>query len=107
MFNGKADVTGDGHGFTPSGHWRHAAAQRNPALRCQRAQRDSALTPHIERVWHANMQVYGADKVWKQMDREGITVARCAVERLMRRLGLQGEANYWRHLADQDSMAEA
>ena len=45
---------------------------------------------HIERVWEANLQVYGADKVWKQMNREGIIVARCTVERLMRRLGLQG-----------------
>ena len=48
------------------------------------------LIPHIERVWKANLQVYGADKVWKQMNREGITVARCTVERLMKRLGLQG-----------------
>lgn len=48
------------------------------------------LVPHIERVWHDNMQVYGADKVWKQMNREAIPVARCTVERLMRRLGLQG-----------------
>jgi transposase InsO family protein len=46
--------------------------------------------PHIERVWHANMQVYGAEKVWKQMNREDVAVARCTVERLMRRLGLQG-----------------
>ncbi len=46
--------------------------------------------PKIERVWAANLQVYGADKVWKQMNREGIPVARCTVERLMRRLGLQG-----------------
>jgi transposase InsO family protein len=36
------------------------------------------------------MQVYGADKVWKQMNRERIAVARCTVERLMKRLGLQG-----------------
>ncbi len=36
------------------------------------------------------MQVYGADKVWMQMNREGITVARCTIERLMRRLGLRG-----------------
>ena len=41
-------------------------------------------------MWHANWQVYGADKVWLQMNREGIRVARCTVERLMRRLGLQG-----------------
>ncbi|MDQ5905789.1 MAG: putative transposase [Pseudomonadota bacterium] len=45
---------------------------------------------HIQRVWDANMQVYGADKVWLQMNREGIAVARCTVERLMKRLGLHG-----------------
>ena len=44
----------------------------------------------IERVWNDNLQVYGADKVWRQLKREGITVARCTVERLMRRLGLRG-----------------
>lgn len=74
----------------PSGYWRHAARQRNPALCSQRAQRDDTLVPHIERVWHANMQVYGADKVWRQLRREGIAVARCTVERLMRRQGLRG-----------------
>ena len=46
--------------------------------------------PEIERVWKANMQVYGADKVWQQLGREGHPVARCTVERLMRRRGLQG-----------------
>jgi transposase InsO family protein len=46
--------------------------------------------PVVEQVWNANLQVYGADKVWKQMNREGIEVARCTVERLMRRLGLRG-----------------
>jgi transposase InsO family protein len=49
-----------------------------------------ALMPVIEQVWNANLQVYGADKVWKQMNREGVEVARCTVERLMRRLGLRG-----------------
>jgi len=44
----------------------------------------------MRRVWDNNMQVYGADKVWKQMNREGIRVARCTVERLMRSMGLQG-----------------
>ena len=48
------------------------------------------MLPHIERVWHANLQVYGADKVWRQLQREGIAVARCTVERLMRRQGLRG-----------------
>ena len=76
--------------IAPSGYWRHAAHQRNPQLRCPRAQRDDTLVPHVERVWQANMRVYGADKVWKQMNREGVVIARCTVERLMKRLGLQG-----------------
>ena len=74
----------------PSAYRRHAARQRNPELRSTRAKRDELLMPHIERVWNANMQVYGAEKVWKQMNREDIAVARCTVERLMRRLGLEG-----------------
>jgi len=76
--------------IAPSGYRRHAARQRNPALRCARVQRDDGLMPQIERVWQANMQVYGADKVWLQLNREGVTVARCTVERLMRQQGLQG-----------------
>ena len=76
--------------IAPSCYRRHAAQQRNPQLRCARAKRDDELIAHIQRVWHANMQVYGADKVWMQMNREGVAVARCTVERLMRRLGLRG-----------------
>jgi putative transposase len=76
--------------IAPSGYRRHAAHQRNPELRCARAQRDETLIPDIERVWQANMQVYGADKVWKQMMRDGMPVARCTVERLMKRMGLHG-----------------
>ncbi len=41
-------------------------------------------------MWQANLRVYGADKVWLQLNREGVTVARCTVERLMRLQGLQG-----------------
>jgi len=74
----------------PSAYWRHAARQRDPALLSARARRDAFLMPHIQRVWQANFQVYGADKVWRQLQREGIQVARCTVERLMRRLGLRG-----------------
>ena len=44
----------------------------------------------VQRVYDANLRVYGADKVWRQLLREGVAVARCTVERLMRRLGLQG-----------------
>lgn len=48
------------------------------------------LLPEIQRIWQGNLQVYGADKVWKQLAREGMPVARCTVERLMRRQGLRG-----------------
>lgn len=56
----------------PSGYWRYAAQRRNPALRCARAKSDEVVAPQIERVWQANMQVYGAEKVWRQLRREGI-----------------------------------
>ncbi|WP_099656642.1 IS3 family transposase [Acidovorax sp. 56] len=74
----------------PSAYWRHAALVREPHKRCARAKRDELLMPQIQRVWQANMQVYGADKVWRQLGREGVTVARCTVERLMRSMGLRG-----------------
>ena len=76
--------------IAPSAYRRHAARQRDPSLLSARARRDDALMPKVEAVWNANLRVYGADKVWKQMNREGDTVARCTVERLMRRLGLRG-----------------
>ena len=44
----------------------------------------------IERAWKKNFGVYGARKVWRQMIREGVTVARCVVERLMAEMGLRG-----------------
>ena len=52
--------------------------------------RDSSLKPTIARVHAAHYGVYGARKVWLQLNREGVEVARCTVERLMRRLGLAG-----------------
>jgi transposase InsO family protein len=74
----------------PSAYWREAARRRDPARCAARRQRDAALLPEIERVWTGNMRVYGADKVWKQLRRENFSVARCTVERLMRRQGLRG-----------------
>src|SRR5690606_29051410 len=76
--------------IAPSGYRRHAARQRDPRRRSVREQRDATLLPQIERVWRANLQAYGADKVWRQLHRERIAAARCTVERLMRRLGIQG-----------------
>lgn len=76
--------------IAPSAYRRHAARLREPALLPARAQRDAVLMPQVQRVFDENLRVYGADKVWRQLLREGVTVARCTVERLMRRLGLQG-----------------
>jgi putative transposase len=56
-------------------------------LRCARAKSDEVLAPQIDRVWQANMQVYGAEKVWRQLRREGMHAARCTVARLMRHAG--------------------
>jgi putative transposase len=64
------------------------AAQRRPAS--ARAVRDRQLKAEIVRVHAEHFGVYGARKVWRQLDREGIAVARCTVERLMRELGLRG-----------------
>ena len=74
----------------PSAYWRHAARLRHPALRSARAQRDDVLRPDIQRIGAENLQVYGADKVRRQIHRESVAVARCTVERLMKQLGLQG-----------------
>ena len=76
--------------IAPSGYRRHAARLRDPDKRCARAKRDETLVSEIARVWDANLQVYGADKVWHQLRREGSPVARCTVERLMRQQGLRG-----------------
>lgn len=72
----------------PSAYRRYVARRRDPALRSPRAQRDDRLSVEIKRVWQVNQQVYGADKVWRQLRREHIAVARCTVERLMRHPGL-------------------
>jgi putative transposase len=64
------------------------AASRRPAS--ARAVRDAKLKGEIARVHAEHFGVYGARKVWRQLGREGISVARCTVERLMRELGLQG-----------------
>ena len=66
------------------------AKRANPDLLSDRAKRDEALRPEIERVWEQNYKVYGVRKVWHQMRREGFDVARCTVARLMKDLGLEG-----------------
>jgi hypothetical protein len=76
--------------IAPSTYYEHKARAGDPGRRPARVKRDAALMGEIQRVWEANFRVYGARKVWRQLGREGITVARCTVERLMGVLGLQG-----------------
>jgi putative transposase len=76
--------------IAPSTSRAHVAKRRDPAKASARARRDAELKGEIVRVSKANFEVYGARKVWRQLEREGIAVARCTVERLMRGMGLQG-----------------
>ena len=68
----------------------HAARGADPNLRSDRAKRDAALVPEIQRVYRENFEVYGVRKVWRQSRREHFEVPRCTVARLMKSLGLQG-----------------
>ena len=76
--------------IAPSTYFNHRAKQVDPAKLSARTRRDMILRPEIHRVFKQNLKVYGARKVWLQMNREGAAVARCTVERLMRVMGLHG-----------------
>ena len=76
--------------IAPSTYYRHKALQADPEQRSPRAKREERLRPEIRRVHAANHDVYGAKKVWKQLNREAVPVARCTVARLMNELGLRG-----------------
>jgi putative transposase len=76
--------------IAPSTYHDHIAKRADPERLSARAKRDLVLKPEIERVFTENFEVYGARKVWRQLNRESIPVARCTVERLMSELGLQG-----------------
>jgi len=76
--------------IAPSTYHRHKELGRYPEKRSKRSQRDDQLSREIQRVWQENHCNYGARKVWKQLHRESIKVARCTVERLMKNLGIAG-----------------
>lgn len=76
--------------IAPSTYYRCKELDRHPEKRSHRTRRYEALAPHVQRVWDENHQVYGARKVWKQLNREMILVGRWTVERLMKQLGLEG-----------------
>ena len=76
--------------IAPSTYYEHKAREIDPTRVPPRLRRDRERSVDIQRIWDENFQVYGARKVWRQLNREQIVVARCTVERLMRALGLQG-----------------
>ena len=76
--------------IAPSTYFEHRRQQVEPHRRSARAKRDEALTEQIRRVYGENRSVYGVRKVWQQLIRENVQVARCTVARLMRAEGLRG-----------------
>ena len=76
--------------IAPSTYYEAKAREADPSRLPARVKRDAELVPEIQRVYDENFQVYGAKKVWRQLNRENCEVARCTVERLMPRLGLHG-----------------
>ncbi|SLN49064.1 hypothetical protein ROA7023_02097 [Roseisalinus antarcticus] len=83
--------------IAPSTYYDHLAKRANPARLSDPARRDEALRPEIRRVFEENWRVYGVRKVWRQLVRQGVDVARCTVARLMKDMG------YSRHLPRQAS----
>ena len=76
--------------IAPSTYRAHTARRADPSRLPARARSDAALMVEIRRVFEANFHVYGVRKVWRQLGRDGIRVARCTVARLMRVMGLKG-----------------
>ena len=76
--------------IAPSTYHDHVAKRASPEKLSARAKKDMALKPEITRVFADNFAVYGVRKVWRQLKREKLDVARCTVERLMKEMGLQG-----------------
>jgi putative transposase len=76
--------------IAPSTYHAHARRRAHPETAPARVKRDAKLRVEIQRVFDENFQVYGARKVWRQLQREGHDVARCTVERLMQGMGLEG-----------------
>ena len=76
--------------MAPSRYYEYKARQTDASRLPVRRHRDRQLEGEIHRVWQENFQVYGVRKMWRQLNREAIAVARCTVARLMARMGLRG-----------------
>jgi len=76
--------------IAPATYYEEKVRERDPSRLPERARRDASLREEIARVHRESFDLYGVRKAWRQLDREGIQVARCTVARLMRELGLRG-----------------
>lgn len=76
--------------IAPSAYYRHKEYRQHPEKRSQRDRRDDQLKLEIQRVYDENYSVYGVRKIWHQLLREGFSVARCTIARLMKNMGLSG-----------------
>jgi putative transposase len=76
--------------IAPSTYYENISKREDVDRLSVRARSDIALKIEIRRVFEENFRVYGARKVWRQLQREGFDVARCTVARLMKAMGLQG-----------------
>jgi putative transposase len=76
--------------IAPSTYYERKAQERDPERRSARAKRDEMLKEEIERAWAENEEAYGVRKMWKELKRRKVAMARCTVERLMGDLGLSG-----------------
>ena len=94
--------------IAPSTYYEQKRRAAEPGRLPVRVRRDRVWCTAIRRVWEAHYRVYGARKVWRQLQRDGHVVARCTVERLMRQLGIQGVrrgARRWSTVRD-DALAQ-
>ena len=89
--------------IAPSTYYRHQQQEKHPQHRAPRRQRDEQHLQHIRCIHAQSKARYGARKVWQQMKREDISIARCSVERLMRQAGLQG---VWRGKGQRTTVAD-
>jgi transposase InsO family protein len=76
--------------IAPSTYYHRLACEADPSKASARHRRDMELRPEVKRIWDENYQVYGVRKAWHQLKREGYTLARCTVERLMKQIGIRG-----------------
>lgn len=76
--------------IAPSTYYRYCGYRQHPEKHSQRDRRDDQLKREIQRVYDENYGVYDIRKVWRQLQREGFSVARCTIARLMKAMGLDG-----------------